>query len=256
MIRRTRSILVCLFGLAFSLAVPATAQPVDSLIVRGRTLLNESMTSGGVSTLQKARALFERATGVDTLAALSHYYVGLADYRLINRVDDEDRTEQFMDDAQTHLERAVELRPEWAEAHALLSAIYGRKAGQGMISGMRYGPKAGNAMQRAKELAPDNPRVILVDAISLYNTPSMFGGDKQKAVGRLQAAIDRFEATTPNDPLAPQWGHADAYAWLGTAHLDAGRPDAAKQALENALDVRPDYAWVKYVLMPKVASAE
>jgi GH35 family endo-1,4-beta-xylanase len=95
-----------------------------------------------------------------------------------------------------------------------------------------------------------------MDAISLYNKPGMFGGDKEKAVERLQEAIRQFEdersTAASGDSLAPHWGHADAYVWLGIAHMKADRPDAARTAFQNALNVRPNYAWVTEVLMPKL----
>lgn len=235
---------------------PAAAQPADSLLARGLDLLHRGATQGDAGTVQQARALFERATASDARRALSHYYVGLASYRLIDLVDDEDRSEDYMDDAKEQVERAVEIRSGWAEANILLSGIYGRLASRGMISGMRYGPKANNALERAKEVDPKNPRLLLMEGISLYNTPSTWGGDKEEAVARLQEAIARFEATSPDGPLQPDWGHADAYAWLGIAHAKADRRDDARTAFENALDVRPGYGWIERVLMPKLASAD
>ncbi len=132
-------------------------------------------------------------------------------------------------------------------------------AAGGMISGMRYGPKSNNAIERAREAAPNNPRVLLAQGISLYNTPSMWGGDTddtEEATARLQEATNRFANTAPTDPLQPNWGHADAYAWLGIAHANDNRPREARAAFENALDVRPGYGWVQHVLMPELAAAE
>ena len=240
-------------------AQPASAQPVDSLLAQSIEQLERGTTRGDAGLLTGARAAFERATAAESRAALAHYYVGLADYRLIDRAAG-DRREHYMDDAQAHLERATELRPDWSEAHALLASVYGRKAAGGMISGIRYGRKAGRAMDRATSLAPSNPRVLLVEAISLYNKPAMFGGDKEKAVERLRDAIQQFETDSVTarseapGPLAPRWGHAEAYAWLGIAHMQAGRSEAARRAFEAALDVRPNYAWVTKELLPKLAT--
>lgn len=253
---RSLSFVVFIVGALILGASLASAQDVDSLLADGVRQLQEGAPAGDAARVQSARARFERAIDAGPRAALSHYYVGLADYRLIDLVDDEERSEDVMDDAQKHLEQAVELRPEWAEAHALLASVYGRKASQGMFSGMRYGPRAQRAMETATSLAPENPRVLLLDAISLYNTPERWGGDKDKAIEQLHAALDQFEDAAPSDPLAPQWGHADAYAWLGIAHLEAGRTDAARAALEKALEVRAGYAWVEQVLLPKVAAAQ
>jgi tetratricopeptide (TPR) repeat protein len=243
-------------GALFLASRTANAQPADSLLLRGKELLSEGVTAGNGSTVARARSLFERATDAGARAALSRYYLGLASYRLVDLVADEDRGADFMEDAQAQLETVLDLRPEWAEADALLSGIYGRKAERGMLSGMRYGPKANQALTRAKERAPNNPRVLLMEGIGLYNTPSMWGGDKAKAVEHLREAITRFEEASPDDPLQPDWGHADAYAWLGIAHADANRTDAARAAFQNALHVRPGYVWVERVLMPELASAD
>lgn len=234
---------------------PSAAQPADSLLTRGLTQLANGVTHGDARTVQQARALFERTTAADTHAALSHYYVGLASYRLIDLVDDEARSEAYMDDAQMHLENALAQRPEWAEAEALLALVYGRKAAGGMISGMRYGIKASRAMDRARESAPNNPRVLLASGISLYNTPSMWGGDTEAAIADLRASAERFSAPAPG-ALTPNWGHADAYAWLGIAYANTDRPAEARTAFERALAVRPEYGWVEHVLLPGLAPAE
>ena len=255
----TRFALPLLLALWMPLAAaaqPVDAQPVDSLLTQGISQLTDGATRGHAPTVQQARALFERASASDARPALSHYYTALASYRLIDLVDDEDRSDDYMDDAQTHLEAALDHRSGWAEANALLSLVYGRKAAGGMISGMRYGPKASNAIDRAQDAAPNNPRVLLAQGISLYNTPSMWGGDTEEAITRLQEATTRFANTSPTDPLQPNWGHADAYAWLGIAHANEDRPREARTAFENALDVRPGYGWVEHVLMPKLATAE
>lgn len=255
----TRFALPLLLALWMPLAAaaqPVDAQPVDSLLTQGISQLTDGATRGHAPTVQQARALFERASASDVRPALSHYYTALASYRLIDLVDDEDRSDVYMDDAQTHLEAALDHRSGWAEANALLALVYGRKAAGGMISGMRYGPKANGAMGRAREAAPNNPRVLLAQGISLYNTPSMWGGDTDEAIARLQEAINRFANTSPTDPLQPNWGHADAYAWLGIAHANDNRPREARTAFENALDIRPGYGWVEHVLMPKLATAE
>jgi len=259
--RVTTSLLAILL---FILPATTAAQPVDSLLARGKMLLDRGTTTGDVAALQQARSLFERATAVDSLAAYSHYYLALADYRLIDVVED-DQGERYIDDAAKYLEAALDRREGWTEANALLSLVYGRKAGQGMFSGMRYGPKASSRLDDAKGAAPDNPRVLLADGISLLNKPSMWGGDEELGLKRLQEAVRQFEqratstseTTSPSsNSLEPTWGHAEAYAWIGIAHAKADRHDEARTAFQQALSERPEYAWVEKVLMPKLASAE
>ena len=262
---RFRLIISLLAAVLLTLTAPTTAaQPVDSLLAKGKTLLEKGTTKGDAATLQQARTLFQRATPSDTLTAFSHYYLALADYRLID-VAGEDQKETYLDDAAKHLEAALDHREGWTEAHALLSLVYGRKAGQGMLSGMRYGPQASSHLGEAIEAAPTNPRVLLAGGISLLNKPSMWGGDKEQGLDRLQEAVARFEQGTrstsettpsPSKSLEPTWGHAEAYAWIGIAHAKADRHEDARTAFRNALSARPGYAWVEKVLMPQLASAE
>ena len=98
--------------------------------------------------------------------------------------------------------------------------------------------------------------MLLAQGISLYNTPRMWGGDTGEAITRLKEATRRFADTSTTEPLQPNWGHADAYAWLGIAHANDSRTREARAASENALDVRPGYGWVQHVLMPKLATVE
>jgi tetratricopeptide (TPR) repeat protein len=245
-------------SILFAICLPTAAQsrtlPADSLIQFGKNQLDRGMKEGDSGPLRAARSSFERAAQRDTLRALSHYYAGLASYRLVDYVDDEDAA---LDAAIDCLKTATEHRPNWPEAHALLAAAYGRKAAGGMFSGMRYGPKSDNALDRARELAPDNPRVVPIDAIALLQKPSVFGGDEEKAVQKLKKASRLFaKRPAPDDPLVPSWGHAMTYAWLGIAHIKADRFDQAHTAFEKALSLRPKLHWVQEVLLPQLDAAK
>jgi len=254
---RTTLMIVLLLFLAT--APLAQAQPADSLMLQGRQMLDRGVTAGDVDAMQHARAAFERVATAADDAPRAHYYVALANYRIATHVldNDEDRAEALIDDGIDHLDAAIEAQPASAEAHALLSTLYGLKARGGMFSGMRYGPRADDAIARAQQLAPDNPRVLLLHAISLLNKPSRWGGDRDGAITALNRAIQQFEAASAtDDPLAPQWGHADAYAWLGIAHMKADEMTQAREAFEQALTVRPGYAWVESALLPQLAANE
>jgi len=258
-----RTLLFILSLVFLFLSVPPTgpvhAQSADSLVQRGQELLDRGVTAGDEAALQQARALFKRVASASDEAVWAHYYAGLANYRIASLFLDsnDDRADTHLDDALSHLQRAVDIDAELAEAHALLGTLYGLKARGGMLSGMRYGPKSDGAMKRAQSLAPDNPRVILLQAISLLNKPSRWGGDREEAMAELQRAIRQFEtASAPDDDLAPQWGHADAYAWLGIAHMKADQRTQARDAFERALTIRPGYAWVESALLPQLAANE
>lgn len=240
------------------LAAPVRAQDgggAENVLREGKRLLEKGTNQGDPALLQQARAAFERATASDRHAALAHYYVGLADYRLLYAPERTAEKLDLLNDAIDHLEKAVEQDEGFAEAHALLGSMYGQKVAEQWYKGPFLGPKSDAQMEKARALAPENPRVVLLDAIGLYNKPGMFGGDKEKALEGFERAARLFEQENVTNPLQPQWGHEEAYAWLGIAHLQAERPEEARQAFEKALAINPDYGWVKEVLMPQLAEA-
>ena len=225
----------------------------DSLLRQTKTHIHEATNKGSIDSLKQARAWAKQATGGEH-GALAHYYAALADFRMVNQLpeDDEDRREQVMEDAISHLKRATEIDSTMTDAWALLSGCYGQMMSMNPMQGMSLGPKSNEAMEAAKEHGPDNPRVWIIDGTSDFYTPSMFGGDKEQALKKFKKAARLAEQESIDDPLMPSWGHAEAHAWIGIAHMNAERYDEARTAFETALDINPDYGWVKHVLLPKV----
>ena len=245
--------LVCLI----SITHPILAQTADSLIISGRQMLQVGESASDLDAMYAARATFERTLADAGLAAWSHYYIALADYRIANLLGDEskEQTTEHLKTAVDHLQKATEIDPQAAEAYALLSSVYGLQIGLSPMKSMFIGPKVGKAAQKAKQLAPDNPRVVLSAALNDFNTPEMFGGSKEKGLQGFQRAVELFAQQEPTDPIQPVWGHREAYAWLGIAYQDRGELESARAAFEKALEVDPDFGWVKDGLLPELEKA-
>jgi tetratricopeptide (TPR) repeat protein len=235
---------------ASSALEPAAA---DSLLRQVKTQIREATDKGSVDALKQARAQAKQATAGER-KALAHYYTALADFRMINQLpeDDEEQREQVIEDAISHLKRATDTAPNMADAWALLSGCYGQMMGMNPMQGMSLGPKASDAMKKAKKHGPDNPRVWIIDGTSDFYAPSMFGGDKEQALKKFKKAARLAEKESVQDPLMPSWGHAEAHTWIGIAHMEAERYDPARTAFETALDINPNYDWVKSALLPKL----
>jgi tetratricopeptide (TPR) repeat protein len=117
---------------------------------------------------------------------------------------------------------------------------------------MTLGPKSGKEMGKAKVLEPKNPRICLIEGWSANFTPKMFGGSKEKARKYFEQAIAYFDSFKVTDPLLPDWGHDEAYAWLGMTQMEAEEFEAAKANFNRALEINPEYGWVSYVLLPQL----
>lgn len=250
-----------IFGIlliAYCLSSPlAHAQSPDSLIVEGKNLLNEGYNQGDVGKMKQSVTLFDRvAAASPSHSAYGHYYAAFAFTRVVNVMGhtDEDQALDYLDAAIQHLKQAIEKDAEFADAYALLASAYGRKMGMKPRLGMFLGPESSKLMKKAQSIEPDNPRTVFIQATSDLFTPETWGGSTEKAVAGFERAIELFEQETVTDPVRPSWGHSDAHAWLGYAHMQEGRYQDAKAEFENALALNPNYGWVTDVLMPELAS--
>src|SRR5262245_2601797 len=70
--------------------------------------------------------------------------------------------------------------PRLAEAHALLGSIYDMQIGRASFKKIALGPEAQTELERAAELEPDNPRIVLQDAVSVLHKPPTYGGSPAK----------------------------------------------------------------------------
>jgi len=242
------------------LFVPALhAQEQDSVemqLLNSIAEMNRAFYANDPGALLTARRQFELYTGSadPEIRKLAHYYIGYASYRLSSAFNEigEEEAKRHLNEAVRHLERAVEMDEDFAEAVALLGNCYGMKA-TGFFTGMKYGPKSQRSLDRAMELAPENPRVRLLYGISFMFKPAMFGGSLERAVEEMKRAADLFNENSGTDhELYPGWGSAEVYAWLGQACERAEDFELAEQYYKQALAVDPDYYWVKEILLPEL----
>jgi len=235
----------------------------DSLILQGKKMLAQSVEQWEVDGMQKTRAYFERLLETKHREALLHYYLGYCNHQLNiyyrynpnSTKADKKTADKLVEAGIQHLEKAIQLDKNFAEAYALVASLYGEKIGSNPLLGMSLGPKSGVFMEKAIKLAPENPRVVYLDAISKNFTPAMFGGSKEKAISGLYQAGELFVKWQSSDPLAPEWGHAECYAWLGNILTEQKKFVEARAAFEKSLALRPNYGWVKYELLPKLDAA-
>jgi tetratricopeptide (TPR) repeat protein len=256
-----RTILATLALMLFT-SISVFAQNIEA-IIKAKEAVQKAAITGDAASLKAARELAQAAVAQmsePNKKAAALYFVGYAHYSLVNLPSEKDTKEQNTDAGIAALEEAVKLEPAFADAYALLGSLYGQKAGSGMMAGMKYGQKSSVTMERALLLQPQNPRIIMLEGISLFFKPAMWGGNKQKALANLQRACELAEqgAYAAKEAIMPDWGHAEVFAWKGIMFAksdEAGTDiDNAKAAYERALQIAPDYGWVKNVLLPKLGA--
>jgi hypothetical protein len=131
-------------------------------------------------------------------------------------------------------ETATTIDVRMAEAHAIQAACSALTSRALDSSGSCARHKG---LRTARELEPTNPRIQLIDA------QCTLGGEKNPAVARqrLAALVKVFDALPPASPARPDWGQPEALLMLARAQLKQGDSVAARDSLERALVLAPDY---------------
>jgi tetratricopeptide (TPR) repeat protein len=191
----------------------------------------------------------------DSDSASRHYYRGLAHYRLtqLTLVRDKSRAKATADDCVDDLDRAVKMQPDSAEPLALESACLELLAGLQAWRAPFAASRSGSLIEKARHLGPKNSRVLLLDAVAVYERPKASASDKDRALQLLKQATAAFEAERRETEHVPGWGAAEAYVYLAKCHLDRGAALEARDALERALLMAPEFAEARR-LIKKITS--
>ncbi|HEY0684920.1 MAG TPA: tetratricopeptide repeat protein [Steroidobacter sp.] len=99
------------------------------------------------------------------------------------------------------------------------------------------------SMRTALTLGAENPRVQFINALC---APEVEGDPA--ALERWRTVVAKFEAAPPSQPGKPDWGHAEALMLLGQSYLKRGEMVAARDVLERALVLAPDYRQAQKLL--------
>jgi tetratricopeptide (TPR) repeat protein len=132
-------------------------------------------------------------------------------------------------------EKSVALKPGNAEYYRLLGTLYGQ-AVTDIMSGLTYGPKAKDAINKAVEKAPKSSLMYVARGVGNYYVPAQLGGGAKLSIPDFQKAIEL-------DP-----GNAEAWLWLGLSLRKENRDVEARQAFAKSLEINPNRVWAKQQL--------
>jgi hypothetical protein len=186
--------------------------------------------------------------GSDPLRA---YYAALAYYRLALIVEERDgtRASDALEHCIASLTGVLQTRAEWAEVLALDGACLGSLAELKPLRAPFAGPKSRSQLAHAVQLEPHNPRVLMLEGSVEYERARGAGRTaKERGCDTLKHAVSAFEAARPGEEHVPEWGTAEGYAFWGRCELDRGEAVAARDALERALLIAPDFALARRLI--------
>ncbi|MGH2642916.1 MAG: hypothetical protein ACRDE2_03120 [Chitinophagaceae bacterium] len=198
---------VSLLLIFLTIGVSVFAQNSDQYETAMKKNISVLDTTENLFALETVANNFERIASVSKDQWLPYYYASLARVRTAFMHQDKSKIDPIVDEAKALAEKANGLHPDKTEMLCLRSMIASaRIAVDPQTRGMQYGPKAGQLLQQAEQLSPDNPRVMLLLGQNAFYTPAQWGGGKDKAKPLLQKALQEFSTFKPATDLSPNWG--------------------------------------------------
>jgi len=253
--------LVLAVAAAVALAArPAHAAGADAAAVAAaKGALQSAVDHGKAKEILAARAQFAALSAASPEQPALHYWVALATWRAVPLMKEDDaakaQAKKICKDGIERCDKVLARAPKHADAIALKAGLQGLWLSFDPGAMMSLGMQMGQAMERARELEPANPRVAFLDGINTFHKPGFVGGGADKARVIFDEAIVLFAKTTPGEagnPDAIAWGADDAFLWAGRAAMKEKDYAAARAYFQKALAANPNNGWVRHSLLPSL----
>lgn len=209
----------------------------EALVQQGEQQLESGRSSFDVQVLTAAQQDFQRCIQQQSSSFRCYYDLSRTDdylHKAELNAHHDSAAKKWLDNAIENAETAIARDDRSADAHALLGDLYGEKI-SGMLSGMKYGPKANTEVEKALQLDPNNAFAYAVLGRKYLYSPPMFGGNIDKA-------IDSFHKATTYDPQS-----YEDFVWLAIAYRKHGDTGDYQQAIRHALELNPASAFARKV---------
>lgn len=167
-------------------------------------------TARSTPTIQSLMAAFGRIGQAEKSQWLPYYYAGMCATSMANRESDKTRVDGWADQAETFARLADSLSPNNSEVSCLLATVhFARINVDFMARGPKYSALGAEALQKAMQQNPNNPRAMIVLAQLRNSAPAGFGGDKPMACQLATKAAQLYE-TEAATGIQPHWGRSSA----------------------------------------------
>jgi hypothetical protein len=134
-------------------------------------------------------------------------------------------------DCERQARAAIAADSRMAEAYAIQAICSATTA---MLSGGDC--SRSKSLHSALELDPRNPRIRLIELLCTKD-----GANSAAELLKLRGLVAAFESAAPSRPGKPDWGHAETLVMLAQSYLQHGDSVAARDTVERALVLAPDY---------------
>lgn len=236
---RTGLVFAAQLACAFTASAATLAQFADT-----ETRLQYAFLTADARAIESVLEEIELSAPSERLAALKAYQLAYGHWKLAQlhaqTASDGDREAAGVGSKAAkrcvqHARAARTLDARMAEAFALEAVCDGMPRSFLRLDGLIGSCSRSRLLRTALTLEPHNPRVLLIQAMCDPSSHDPSG------LARWRGVVDAFARASPARAGASDWGEPEALVMLGEHHLRRGELLAARDALERALVLAPDY---------------
>jgi hypothetical protein len=204
-----KKLCIALFSL-ITLTVAAQNTNYEKAMQQNLQLLGTSKTAEDYTDVAAA---FERIADAEKTQWLPYYYAAFSKVMMAYNAP-ADEKDAICNAIDILIDKAAALDNN-SEIYCLKQMVAtNRMMVDPMSRWQTYGSAAGQALETAKKMDPNNPRVYYLEGQTLFNTPAAFGGGKDKAKPLFEKAAALYEQAKPATAMHPTWGKQQNNAML------------------------------------------
>ncbi|MEM6878709.1 MAG: hypothetical protein AAF544_09130 [Bacteroidota bacterium] len=154
---------------------------------------------------------------------------------------------RYLDIAESALEAVLEANDEHGAAHGLLSGVMGMRIAIDESQAMRLGMASNRHARKAMKYGEEDPVALAMSASQQIYTPRQWGGDPEQGLAYASQSVTIFE-----EMEAPEknWRYFEALILQAEGYKATDQKDAARATYLKSLSLQPEFAYVKYYLLP------
>ena len=206
-------------GFMMSIAALAQSEKYTKAMETMVPLVDTTRSGDALKALSNT---FERIADAEKVQWLPYYYAALtqvnAGYFLSNGKMDGSLSailDPIADKAEELLNKSEALNKNNSEIFTVRKMVLSlRMMGDPMNRYMQFGPQAAKALETAKSLNPNNPRIYLLEGQDKFYTPEQYGGSKTEAKKLFEEALKKYDAFKPASTIDPTWGRGSTLYFL------------------------------------------
>jgi hypothetical protein len=200
-------ILICLTSISLNKLLAADEKFTKAM----ESVLVSIKSSETLESLQQAANRLERIAAAEPAEWLPAYWAAYCYINMSFLEKEPMRKDLYLDQADKLLQQAGAIDAQNDELLVLKAyAAQSRIAIDGQSRYMTYNGIFTDALQQARKLNPDNPRIYLLEGQMLYHMPEAFGGGKATACPKLKLALEKYAQFKPSSTINPDWGIKNA----------------------------------------------